>query len=219
VTNNVLDNQPFLDTVYNGVEFTANKRLSHHWQMVAGLTVGKNTGGINSTNGQSSTTSSTTGGDLNDPNNTVYTNGIVGNDSPVAFRLSGSYQAPAGILVAGTLVSNSGYPYISTFSVTKAAFPGLCTAGCAGGLIRSSQFVLLSARGDERLPAVTLIDLRVSRAFRFAGNRRFVPQLDLFNVGNSYTPTSVNAAVGSTWRTPTGIVSPRIAKVGFSLTF
>jgi hypothetical protein len=219
VTNNVLDNQPYLDTVYNGVEFTANKRLSQHWQMVAGLTVGKNTGGINSSNGQSSTISSTTGGDLNDPNNTVYTNGIVGNDSPAAFRLSGSYQAPAGILVAGTLVSNSGYPYISTFSVTKAAFPGLCTAGCAGGLIRSSQFVLLSARGDERLPAVTLIDLRVSRVFRFAGNRRFVPQLDLFNLGNSYTPTSVNGAVGSTWQTPTGIVSPRIAKVGFSLTF
>jgi hypothetical protein len=220
-TTNVLDNQPYLDTVFNGVEFTANKRLSQHWQMVAGLTVGKNTGGINSSagSGQSATISSSTGGDLNDPNNLVFTNGVVGNDSPVAFRLSGSYQAPWSILVAGTLISNSGFPYVSTFVVTKAAFPGLCVSGCAGGLIRSSQSVFLSDRGDERLPAVTQLDLRVSRVFNFAHSRRIVPQLDLFNVGNSYTPTSVNGAIGSTWRTPTGIISPRIARVGFSINF
>ena len=51
--NNVLDNQPYLDTAYNGVEFTANKRFSHRWQMVAGLTIGKNTGGLNGSGGQS----------------------------------------------------------------------------------------------------------------------------------------------------------------------
>jgi carboxypeptidase family protein/TonB-dependent receptor-like protein len=215
----ILDNQPYLDTVYNGVEFTASKRLSHRWQMVAGLTVGKNTGGLNSSNGQASTISSTTGGDLNDPNTLTYGNGIVGNDSPVAFRLSGSYQAPWNLLVAGTLISNSGFPYISTYSVTKAAFPGICTSGCAGGLVRSSQFVFLSDRGDERLPAVTQIDLRVSRSFRFGQNRRIVPQIDLFNVGNSYTPTSVVAAVGPTWRQPSAIISPRIARVGFSINF
>jgi hypothetical protein len=80
--------------------------------------------------------------------------------------------------------------------------------------------VFLSARGDERLAAVTQIDLRVSRAFRFAGNRRIVPQVDLFNVGNSYTPTSVNGAAGSAaWRTATGFISPRIARIGFSINF
>ena len=76
------------------MDLTASKRFSHRWQMVAGLSLGKNTGGINSTAGQSATISSTTGGDLNDPNFTGYAKGIVGNDSPVAFRLSGSYQAP-----------------------------------------------------------------------------------------------------------------------------
>ena len=35
--NNILDNDPFLDTDYNGVEFTAQKRFSQRWQMVAGL--------------------------------------------------------------------------------------------------------------------------------------------------------------------------------------
>jgi hypothetical protein len=133
--------------------------------------------------------------------------------------LSGSYQAPWNLLVAGTLISNTGFPYLSTYSVTKAAFPGICTSGCAGGLVRASQFVFLSARGDERLPTVTQLDLRVSRAFNFGRNRRIVPQLDLFNVLNSYTPTSLINAVGATWRQPSAIISPRIARVGFAINF
>src|SRR5581483_6706499 len=44
--NNLLDNDPYLDTNYNGIELTAAKRLSHHWQMTAGFTAGKNTGGM-----------------------------------------------------------------------------------------------------------------------------------------------------------------------------
>jgi hypothetical protein len=221
LTNQVLDNQPYLDTNYNGVEFTASKRLSRNWQMVAGLTVGKNTGGLNSTGGQASTiTASTNSGDLNDPNMTRFANGIVGNDSPVAFRLSGSYQAPWGILAAGSLVSNSGYPYISTYAVTRAAFATLCTANCGTGLVRSSQTVLLSDRGDERLPAVTLVDLRLSRVFRFATGRRISPQLDIFNLFNRYTPVSLTtSAQSSTYLVPTSIVSPRIMRIGFSVDF
>jgi hypothetical protein len=217
----VLDNEPYLDTVYNGVEITASKRMSNHWQMVAGFTYGKNTGGLNTSggSGQSSSISSSTGGDLNDPNSLTYGTGIVGNDSPIAFRLSGSYQAPWNLLFAGTLISNSGFPYVSTYSVTKANFPSICTSGCAGGLVRASQFVFLSDRGDERLPAVTQLDLRVSRAFVFGRNRRIVPEFNLFNVTNSYTPTSIINAVGSTWRQPSGIISPRIARIGFAIQF
>jgi hypothetical protein len=79
--------------------------------------------------------------------------------------------------------------------------------------------VLLSDRGDERLPTVRQLDLRVSRVFKFVGNRRIVPQLDLFNVTNAYTPTGVNVAVGTVWRQPNAIISPRIARVGFSINF
>jgi hypothetical protein len=60
--SNVLDNDPYLNTNYNGVELTANKRLSHRWQMVAGFTYGKNTGGLNqggTAAGQSGTPTST----------------------------------------------------------------------------------------------------------------------------------------------------------------
>jgi hypothetical protein len=73
-------------------------------------------------------------------------------------------------------------------------------------------------RGDERLPNVTMFDIRLSRPFRF-GSRTFTPQLDLFNIGNADTIVSQNAAVGSTYLRPQEILSPRIIRVGFSFNF
>src|SRR5262249_33159333 len=119
LSTSVIDNQPLLDTDYKGFEITASKRLSQRWQMVAGVTFGSNRGGINTqaSPGQSSTIASTNAGDLNDPNFTQYTDGIVGNDSKVAFRLSGSYTLPYEIGLSGSVVSNTGYPYISTYTL------------------------------------------------------------------------------------------------------
>ena len=215
--NNILDNDPYLDTKYTGVELTASKRLSRNWQMVAGLTFGKNTGGINQGGTSSGQTDQATvagfaGGDLNDPNNTRFPEGIIGNDSEVALRISGSYQLPAKINVAGSLISNSGYPYVSTYSVTRAA------VAPAVSLTRANQTVLLSERGDERLPTVTMVDLRFSRPIKF-GTRQFVPQLDIFNIGNAATIVRYNPAVGSTYLAPGEILAPRIVRVGFSIDF
>ena len=166
----IRDNRPELDTDYKGVEFTASKRYSNRWQMVAGLTLGRNEGGQG-------------GNDLNDPNNTLYPTGIIGNDSEITFRLSGSYLLPYDIMLAGSLLSNTGYPYVSTFNVTRAI------ASAAGvSLTRSSQTVDLSERGDEPLPTVTMVDFRISRPFQI-GTRRFVPQLDIFNITNADTVT------------------------------
>jgi len=205
--NNIRDNDAFLDTNYKGVEFTVNKRFSRKWQMVAGLTLGKNEGGPTA---PGSFTNST---DLNDPNVTLYSKGIIGNDSEVALRVSGSYELPKGINLAGSLISNSGYPYVSTFSVTRAL---AATAGVA--LTRASQSVFLSQRGDERFDAVTMVDLRVSRPFRFAG-RKFTPQVDFFNIGNANTIVNSTVAVGAQYLAPAEILAPRIVRVGFSFDF
>jgi len=208
--DNVVDNQPYLDTLYNGIDFSASKRLSHRWQMVAGLSFGRNEGGLNSSTqatGQSATT------DLNDPNNTLYSNGVVGLDTKVGFRVSGSYQLPGDLLIAGSLISNSGGAYISTYNASRAAVASVVP------LTRGSQTVFLSARGDERLPSVTMADIRISRAFRFGQGRRIVPQIDLFNIGNAGAAVAYTSAVGTSYLAPTQILAPRIARVGFSVNF
>jgi len=208
--NNVVDNQPYLDTRYNGIDFSASKRMSHRWQMVTGLSIGKNTGGLNNVTtaqGQSATT------DLNDPNNTLYSKGVVGLDAKFGFRLSGSYQLPGDVLIAGSVISNGGGAYVSTYNASRAAVAPVVA------LTRGSQNVFLSARGDERLPKVTTADVRFSRAFRFGQGRRIVPQVDLFNINNGAMPVAITSAVGGSYLAPTQILAPRIIKVGFSVNF
>ena len=208
-TLNLRDNVDYLDTEYKGVEFTATKRFNRRWQMQAGFTIGKNEGGVNTApgSGQSATA------DLNDPNNTRFPNGIIGNDSETAFRLSGSYELPYAINLAGSMIANNGYPFVSTYSLTQAL-----AAAQGISLTRASQTILLSERGDERFGNVTMFDLRVSRAFRF-GSRSITPQIDFFNIGNANTAVAHVVAVGPSYLQPSEILAPRIIRVGFSLDF
>jgi hypothetical protein len=201
---NVRDNVEYLDTDYKGVEFTATKRFSRKWQMQMGFTLGKNEGGVSG------------GTDLNDPNNTRFPQGIVGNDSEKAFRLSGSYTLPLDINVSGSLVANNGYPYVSTYTLTRAA-----AAAQGITLTRASQTIQLSQRGEERLDNVVLLDMRLAKTFRF-GSRSFSPQVDFFNLTNADTVVNRTTAVGPSYLRPAGgdpILSPRIIRVGFSLNF
>ena len=199
----IRDNDPYLDTEYKGIEFTATKRFSKKWQMQAGFTIGQNKGGFQYAGGS----------DLNDPNVTRPEKAIIGNDSETALRISGSYELPWAINFAGSLLSNNGYPYVSSYSLTRAV---AATQGIA--LTRASQTISLSERGDERFPTVTMADLRLSRAFRF-GSRSFTPTVDFFNVTNTDTRDNQNSAVGANYLLPTSILSPRIIRIGFSLNF
>jgi len=207
--NNVRNNEDFLDTRYKGIEFTAAKRMST-WQMVAGLTIGQNRGGVNATGGQSNSN------DLNDPNWTATgTDGIIGSDSNVAFRLSGSYKFPWDINLAGSMIANSGYPRLSSIVVTRAQ---AAQWGLPVQLTRASQTVLLSERGEERFDNVTMVDLRVSKSFRF-GTRSITPEINVFNVGNADTATNMIQTVGATYLRPSEILSPRIIRVGLVVNF
>jgi hypothetical protein len=199
--DNVRDNVDYLDTDYKGVEFTATKRFTNKWQMQAGFTIGKNEGGV------------AAGGDLNDPNNTQYPTGIIGNDSETALRLSGSYELPYGISFAGSMIANNGYPYVSSYTLTRAV---AATQGIA--LTRASQSIQLSERGTERFENVVMFDLRLSKQFRF-GSRSIQPYADFFNIGNADTTVNHTTAVGGNYLAPTEILAPRIIRVGFSLNF
>jgi hypothetical protein len=211
VTASIRDNIDALDTTYNGVELTATKRFSSKWQMQMGLTFGKNEGGINSLTGQSSTN------DSNDPNNQLFPEGIIGNDSEQAFRLSGSYELPWAIDLSGSMVANNGYPYVSTYNLTRAA------AALQGiNLTRASQTIPLSKRGDERYESVVMFDLRLGKSIRFGSRGRFTPEISIFNVTNADTVVNTTVAVGPSYLLPSGgdpILSPRIIRVGFALSF
>ena len=205
----IRDNAEYLDTEYKGVEFTATKRFSRKWQMQMGFTLGKNEGGVQP--------GGAAGTDLNDPNNTSFPTGIIGNDSEQALRLSGSYELPWAISLSGSMIANNGYPYVSTYSLTRAA---AATQGIA--LTRASQAIQLSRRGDERYEKVVMFDMRLGKSFNFGGRGRFTPEIDFFNVANADTVVNTTVAVGPSYLLPAGgdpILSPRIIRVGFALSF
>ena len=127
--------------------------------------------------------------------------------------LSGSYRMPGELMIAGSLISNGGGAYVSTYSASRAAVASVVP------LTRGSQTLFLSARGDERLPSVTMADFRISRSFRFGQSRRIVPQFDLFNIGNAGAPVAFTSAVGTSYLAPTQILAPRIARIGFAINF
>ena len=128
LTANVRDNVDYLDTEYKGVEFTATKRFSKKWQMQTGFTLGKNEGGVSGgTRPQRSEQHA-----LPDAASSATT-------PSRRFRLSGSYTLPCDINLPGSMVANNGYPYVSTYSLTRAA---AATQGIT--LTRASQTIQLS---------------------------------------------------------------------------
>jgi hypothetical protein len=200
LNENVYDNESTFDSDYNGVELTANKRMSNNWQMLLGLTLGKNNGGV-----------ITTASDLNDPNFAQnFPDGIVGDDSKYALRVAGSYILPYGITASGSWIWNQGYPYQSTYTITRAIYPAL---------VRASQVVRLAERGDERLQDVAMVDLRFSKSFSMGGKYRISPTVDIFNVTNSGTVVRLTPGVGSSYLAPAEILAPRVVKIGISATF
>lgn len=97
---------------YRGVEFTATKRFSQHYQFIASYTysslIGNYEGLFRNDNGQS------------DPNITSLfdlvsllgnTFGRLPNDRPHQFKFNGSYETPFKLMVSGNFYAQSGSPF------------------------------------------------------------------------------------------------------------
>ncbi len=80
----VWGNSPELDSTYNGTDITLDKRMSNGWMMTGGISIGETNGWVGDS-------------DLNNPNSEEFSRGIVGNDTPFSFRLSGLYELPFGM--------------------------------------------------------------------------------------------------------------------------
>jgi hypothetical protein len=116
-------------------------------------------------------------------------------------KLQGMYTLPWAINVAGFYQARQGYPFPQALRVPR---------GNRAGRID----VYLDPLGDVRHPNLHYADFRIEREFRL-GDRRVIPSLDIFNVGNVSTilarrrlQEATNANLIS------GIVSPRVIRFG-----
>jgi hypothetical protein len=189
-------NYPEMDTEFNGVDITLNKRLSHRWMMMGSASFGESRGDI-----YGSTF------DLNDPNNS-FRRGLIGNDVPFSLKLFGLYQLPYGIQFSGTMQHFTGFPELTTVSVSSNTV----------ALTRVTQRVTYEPRGTTRLPDVNLVDISVRKTWT-NGRYSVEPIMDMFNVGNVSTIRARSTQLGPSYGVASDVVRGRIIKVGLNVRF
>ncbi|HEY7290784.1 MAG TPA: TonB-dependent receptor [Vicinamibacterales bacterium] len=177
-------NDPNATQTYKGIELTATKRLSNHWQVLAGYTYA-HTSWVNFTVPNLTTPNPNSAIDMNGPvvtNAYSSTAGQTG-DRPQQFKLTGSYTLPwYDIDLAANFRSQSGIAltrYISTPATVGGAFN--VNVGPVGAL---------------RLDPVTTLDLRVGKVFKF-GPRALETAMDLYNLFNANTAWDARAGSGT----------------------
>jgi len=194
--DNYWDNSPESDTDFNGVDVTFRKRLSNHWSMMSSLSLGKNLGRIYSTSN-----------DLNNPNYT-FPRGVIGNDVPVSFKVSGMYELPYGISVSASSQYFSGFPENTTVRVDSKTVK----------LTQVNQTLVVEERGTTRVPGVAAGDVSVRKTFRL---RRLSvePEMGIFNITNAAPILARITQLGPTYGRVGSIMRGRLIKLGMNINY
>jgi hypothetical protein len=157
------------------------------------------------------------------------------NDNTVttwAFKVVGTYRGPWGMVVSPSIRHQSGDPLTRLISATR--------GDEVGGLTNRPINLTLSYEGEPsghwREDNITIFDARVEKRFRLR-NRLASHEVslffDAFNIANSNSSQSADTTVGRRTTTlpsgevveyarflrPTGVLSPRIYRLGFKYSF
>src|SRR5205085_5377553 len=104
------------------------------------------------------------------PNSKQFSRGLIGNDTPYSYRMSGVFDLPYRVTLSATGQYNKGFPETTTVSV----------ANNTVALTQGTQTVVVAPRGDTRLPNVASLDMSI-RFRATTGARKVTPRLDIYN--------------------------------------
>jgi hypothetical protein len=198
-------------TTYNGVEFTVNAR-GDKYLLFGGITTDRRAStscdGDTQTNGNSA---------RDNPNSLRFCDAIPPFRTTV--KASAAFTLPYDIQVSGSFASIPAGSISANYTITS-AIAGRSIIGSPSGT--SSTIVNLVQPNTMFLDTQNRADLRIARTFKY-GQRRIQAFVDVFNVLNAGTVTSVNQTYATSgtnlWLTPTGVIEPRYAQFGMQLTF
>lgn len=195
----VITNQPQFWESYNGIEFTAKKRLSNNWQMLFGYTYSK----AKSFNVENWLVGFI---DTNDPNNLInIKDRVQASDTPNILKLGGTYILPYGIQISGNYRYYTGKPLTRTLVVQD--------------LNQGPVNVAAEPRGTYRYPNVSLLDLRISKVFPMGKMAKLEGMFNLFNTFNAGTVINQVTTLGPSYGQPIQILTPIVVGFGARLTF
>jgi hypothetical protein len=190
------------DNAYHGIEFDAVKRMSSHWQVLAGFTVQRQKG-VFCCPGFSDDALSD---DFNDPNRDINRrNNYLNNDATYVFKVDSSYELPWKFGTSVNFQHYTGFPFQPTQVFS--------------GLNQGPETVILQPAGVQRLPSVNLLNLRISREFALNDRWHIQPLVDLFNLTNSQTVISRVQQFGPNYQFPSNTINPFLARFGVRFNF
>jgi hypothetical protein len=195
---------------YNGIVVAVERRRSNGWQAFGSYTLSRAAGlqassGTSAAGPQSSSVALPNLPFGRDPNDLTNARGRLPNDRPHAFRAMGAVDVPrTGIVVTANLQIFSGKPWAST---AQLALP------------QGDQRVLLEPRGSRRLPAQSLLDVRVSRTIHAGASAGVDLLVDVLNALNDTAEEGLASEnrFSANFGQPTSFVDPRRAMVGIRL--
>ena len=205
---------------YHGVNFTASKRLSDRWQMNAAITL-------------QTREDFRPVGTASNPTGEEFIEGTSSLDKYLV-KVSGSYLLKWDIMAAANWnwsESGSRNNLVITGPGNVSGGPNALGAPTTITInANGTNTLLFEERGVTRLDPINLVDLSVSKTFQLRGGKnRLKLNLDAFNVLNvatttnfagsnlSVLPTATNPT--AQWQQISGIVPPRVIRVGASFGF
>ena len=122
-------------------------------------------------------------------------------------RASGIYNLPWGVVVSGFYRAQSGIPGQRTESFSSPL------------LLQGAATLRMEPFGAERGPMISITNVKVAKNLKLREWLSYQINFEFYNVFNTSDATSTSYLTGATFLHPTGIVSPRVARIGMQFTF
>jgi hypothetical protein len=187
---------------FHTIEFTATKRMSSKWSMLASFDLTKNHTWITQSTGGEAGNLSSAARPLT-PNQAYFG---LNRTWDWVFKAAGTYDLPYKLRMAAF------YNYLAgTASYRTVLFTGIPQLG--------SVTVPVEPFGSQRNPPINVMNLRLARVFPIKERFKLEATADLFNVFNSNAATSVTYLTGPTYKSISAITPPAIARFGATFSF
>jgi Carboxypeptidase regulatory-like domain len=176
--------------IYHTFEIALTKRYSKRWNALSSFWVTHNREWIQAIQPT--------------PNDTLFP---IDNTWNWEARLSASYTLPWGMELSGFYRAQSGVPGQRTETFSSPL------------LLQGAVTLRMEPFGAQRGPTVQLTNLKIAKTFVLKEPFRMQPDLEVFNFFNSDAATSTSYLTGPTYEHVTGILSPRVARIGLKISF
>jgi outer membrane receptor protein involved in Fe transport len=128
------------------------------------------------------------------------------------------FSLPGDVRVSGTYQNIGGIATTASYVVNSAQVSGSLGRALSGGGNATRTIDLIRPNSFYPEGRGTQIDFRVSR--RFSINQvRVEPQFNIYNLTNANDVVSQTTRYGTSWQNVTGLLPPRMVKLGVQIDF